>query len=477
MTIPAVTISAVTTIPAGVAAGHPATAAAGLEILAAGGSAADSAAAMILAGSVAESIFCGLSGGGFATCYDAASRTVTCLDYFVAVPGLDGTVAAPPRDISVKFGSVAVPYAVGGPSVAVPGAPWGAFELNRRFGRLPWADVVAPARSLATGGVEFSAAHALLLPEIASAMLLGDGSEVYSRAGDDGGRRLLGAGERIDHPGLSETLQALADGGPEALTTGDFGQATVDAVRADGGALSMQDMRAYRVSDLPPSRVPFGGGLLHVRGNDLDRFGRTAAALDLAAVGRGGADRAMALAKVLRATARRSETTSVVAVDPQGNACAATHSLGLGSGIWVGGVHGNSMLGEGELLRGTLVPGGRMQSMMVPLVLTDSDGALILAGGAAGGSRIRSALLQVIAGVVAEGRTVVEAVAAPRLSVTEELVHLEPGFADEVIEALRAAGEDVVLWESPRPYFGGVAAIAADGPAADFRRGGLALRL
>ena len=466
-----------TPIPAGVAAGHPATATAGLEILAAGGSAADSAAAMILAGSVAETIFCGLGGGGFATYYDAASGSVGCLDFFVAVPGLDGTLAQPPRDIEVFFGSVAMPYAVGGASVAVPGTPWGAAELNRRFGRLPWADVVAPARALAAGGVEFSAAHAGLLPEIAPAMLLGAGDEVYSRPDGTGGRRLLRAGETIHHPGLTGTFDALAAGGPQELSTGDFGAALVDAVRADGGALSRSDMAAYRVLDLPPLRVPFGPGTLHVRGNDLDRFGATVRALDAAAVGRGGADRALALVAALRAPARRSETTSVVAIDPWGNACAATHSLGLSSGIWVGGVNGNSMLGEGELLGEALVPGARMRSMMVPSVVTGLDGRLLVAGGAAGGSRIRSALLQVLAGVLLQGRGIDEAVAAPRMAVTPSLVHLEPGFPPEVVTALQDAGEQVVQWEAPRPYFGGVAAAAGDGPAADFRRGGLALTL
>ena len=466
-----------TTIPAGVAAGHPATATAGLQMLAAGGSAADSAVAMILAGSVAETIFCGLGGGGFATYYDATTRAVSCIDFFVAVPGLDGTVAEPPRDIEVLFGTVAMPYAIGGASVAVPGVPAGAGELHRRFGLLPWRDVVAPAQALAADGVEFSAAHARLLPEIAPAMLLGAGDDIYATPDGNGGRRLLRAGDTIQHPGLAETLEALAAGGPEELSTGDLGRALVAAVRADGGALSMQDMAAYRVTELEPQQVRFGAGILHVRGNDLDSFADTAAALDLAAVERGGADRARTFVQALRSPARRSETTSVVAVDAWGNACAATHSLGLGSGVWAGGVHGNSMLGEGELLRGELVPGSRMPSMMVPTVVTEPGGGLLAAGGAAGGSRIRPALLQVLAGVLAQRLTAAEAVAAPRMSVTPDVVHLEPGFPDEVLEALRADGEELVLWDSPRPYFGGVAAIAADGPAADFRRGGMALTL
>ena len=306
-------------------------------------------------------------------------------------------------------------------------------------------------------------------------MMVGAGIEVYSRPDGLGGRRLLQAGEMIDHLGLAQTLDALARFGPQELATGDIGRAIVDAVRADGGALSLQDMSAYRVAELPPTRVPFGPGIVHVRANDLDSFAATTAALDLAAVRRGGFDRAGALAKALRAPARRAETTSVAAVDIWGNACAATHSLGLGSGIWVGGVHGNSMLGEGELLRGELVPGARMSSMMVPSIVTDPAGELLFAGGAAGGSRIRSALLQVMAGALVEGRPLAEAVAAPRMSVTDELIHLEPGFPADVVAALRASGEKLELWSEKRPYFGGVAAIAADGPAADPRRGGAAM--
>ena len=179
----------------------------------------------------------------------------------------------------------------------------------------------------------------------------------------------------------------------------------------------------------------------------------------------------------LRSPAVRAETTTVVAVDEQGNACSATHSLGLGSGVWTGGVHGNSMLGEGELLRGELLPGQRMPSMMVPLVVTDPAGNLLLAGGAAGGSRIRPALLQVLTRVLVDGHGAAEAVAAPRLSATPDAVHLEPGFGPEVIAALTGNGDEVVQWPEQRPYFGGVAVVAKDGPAADPRRGGLALRL
>ncbi|HEY4990643.1 MAG TPA: gamma-glutamyltransferase, partial [Nakamurella sp.] len=454
------------TLPASVAAGHPSTATVGRDVLAAGGSAADAVAAMILAGCVAETLFTGLGGGGFATVYDVGTRGVHCLDFFVAVPGLDGTVPAPARAIKVAFGDVEVPYAVGGPSVAVPGTPRGVAALHDAFGRLPWSEIVAPARALATHGTPFPLQHAELLPEVAAAMVLGDGIAVYSRPNGSGGRRTLASGEVLHHEGLADTLDDYLNFGPEALTTGTRGRDFVGAVRADGGALSEEDMSQYHVQQLPVERVTFGPGMICVRGNDLDAFGRTAAALNATLHRSSPAERARSLVRALRAAAVRAETTTVVAVDEQGNACAATHSLGLGSGIWTGGVHGNSMLGEGELLRGELLPGQRMQSMMVPLVVIGPSGELMFAGGAAGGSRIRPALLQVLTRVLIDGHNAAEAVAAPRLSATAEAVHLEPGFGPDVLAALEADGEDVVQWPEQRPYFGGVAVVTSDGPAA-----------
>ena len=79
---------------------------------------------------------------------------------------------------------------------------------------------------------------------------------------------------------------------------------------------------------------------------------------------------ALGLVDALRAPDRRAETTNLVAVDERGDACVITTSLGLGSGVWVPGygVHLNSMLGEGELIRAALDPGVRMGSMMSPLI-------------------------------------------------------------------------------------------------------------
>lgn len=459
------------TLPASVAAGHPATARVGLDILRAGGSAADAVAAMILAGCVAETIFCGLGGGGFATYYQAADRSVHALDFFVAVPGLDGTEPKPGRAISVSFGGVAVPYEVGGSTVAVPGTPRGVEELHRRFGRLAWAQIVDPAYYLAASGVEFPHAHAALLPDIAPAMLIGAGISAYS---DEQSGRLLDGGDTLHHPGLADVLGAYRSGGADVLMSGAFADDLIAQVRADGGSLSTLDLRSYRVRELPTSDEEVSGHRIRARTNDLDGMVRTLAAV----AARGSlsrADRAVALVGALRGLPRRAETTSVAAVDADGNGCAATHSLGLGSGIWVSGVHANSMLGEGELVRERLAPGDRMGSMMVPTVVTDSEGALAAVLGAAGGSRIRPALVQVLLRMLIDGEPMPTAVAASRLSATLDAVHLEPGIPGEVVAALEESGETVVQWPQQRPYFGGVSGVGPGGPTADPRRGGAAL--
>ena len=137
---------------AAVAAGHPATAEAGIEILADGGTAADAAVAAALASCVAETVMTGLLGGGHAVVWDG--RRARNLDCFVTVPS--GT-AAPMVDLAVPFGEETLHYAVGPASCAVPGLPAGLEALWREHGRLPWTRLVEPALRLAREGTELPA--------------------------------------------------------------------------------------------------------------------------------------------------------------------------------------------------------------------------------------------------------------------------------------------------------------------------------
>jgi len=457
----------------GVAAGHQSTAQAGAELLAKGGHAVDAAVGMMLVSCAAETIYTGLGGGGFATCYEQATGEVTSVDFFVSVPGLDGKQSGGTTAIEVMFVGQQMPYEIGPATVAIPGVPAGALHLWRRWGRLPWAEVVEPGLRAASEGTPFAKTHARLLPRIAPAMCVGDGVRVYQRP--DGS--YLQAGDRLHHPDLVHAYELLL-AEPDGFYRGRYADSLVAAVN-DGGALSQQDLDAYRVVDSTPRTAEAGGLTVYARGNDLDDVLGT---LDHASDHIPGdplldPESALRLVEALRAPAKRTETTNIVAVDERGDGCAITTSLGLGSGVWVPGfgVHLNSMLGEGELVREQLQPGVRMGSMMSPLVGLDDDGLAVIAG-AAGGSRIRPALVQCLLRML-RGETPQQAIDAPRLNALPTLVRLEPGFAPKVVAALQAAGHSVAATDHRDAYFGGVSAITPLGGGADPRRSGYVIML
>jgi gamma-glutamyltranspeptidase / glutathione hydrolase len=162
-------------------------------------------------------------------------------------------------------------------------------------------------------------------------------------------------------------------------------------------------------------------------------------------------------------------------VDRDGNACVLTSSLGLGSGDFIPSLdlHLNSMLGEADLLRGPLEPGSRMQSMMAPLLAFDGDG-LSLAAGAAGGTRLRTALLGVVAGILDEGLTANAAVERARFHPAPEAVNAEPGVDEAALDELETRGLTVRRWPARHHYFGGVSVVSRAGAAGDPRRSGAA---
>ena len=458
---------------AGVAAGHPSTAQAGADILSRGGSAVDAAVAMMLVSCAAETIFTGLGGGGFATVYDATTTQVRCLDFFVSVPGLGGKRPSPATSIEVIFIGQHVPYEIGPATVAVPGVPAGAHYLWQRWGRLPWAAVTTPGRE-ASYGTPFPAMHAQVLPRVAAAMCVGEGVEVYQRL--DGS--YLQAGDPLRHPDHHRAYELMLRD-PRAFYHGAYADALVVAV-SNGGALSQEDLDAYHVIESTPRAVRVNDFTVHARGSDLDDLLGTMERVAPVVHGDPTTDAgsAAALIDALRAPVKRAETTNIVAVDEHGNGCVITTSLGLGSGVWVPGygVHLNSMLGEGELVRGLVHPGVRMGSMMSPLIALDDHGQLAAIAGAAGGSRIRPALVQVVLRML-RGAAPQEAIDAPRLAALPDLVRLEPGFFSAVIRLLEEDGYRTVIADHRDPYFGGVSALSPLGGGADPRRSGFVIML
>jgi gamma-glutamyltranspeptidase/glutathione hydrolase len=111
--------------------------------------------------------------------------------------------------------------------------------------------------------------------------------------------------------------------------------------------------------------------------------------------------------------------------------------------------------------------------MMAPTLAFDADG-LSLAAGAAGGTRLRTALLGVIAGVLDEGLSAADAVGRPRFHPAPDVVNAEPGVDEAALRVLEARGRTVRRWPARHHYFGGVSLVSRTGMAGDPRRNGAA---
>lgn len=113
--------------------------------------------------------------------------------------------------------------------------------------------------------------------------------------------------------------------------------------------------------------------------------------------------------------------------------------------------------------------------MMAPSLAFAREG-LTLAIGAAGGTRLRTALTGVAAGILDEGLAPQDAIDRPRVHRAGNVVNAEPGVNGDALAELERRGLDVRRWPARHHYFGGVSVVALSGAAADPRRSGTAAR-
>jgi gamma-glutamyltranspeptidase/glutathione hydrolase len=402
----------------------------------------------------------GLLGGGHAIYFDAASGAARLLDCFVAVPSGEG---APMDELDVPFGDELVHYAVGASSCAVPGVPAGLDALWRTYGRLPWERLVEPALRLARTGVPMPPAHASCLAMLAPVMTMREGAAIYAPGG-----ALLETGDVLQQPGLVPALELVRDEGAASVYRGTIAAALVALIGERDGVLRRTDLETYVPHWSDPVEVTFIGR--HV----ASRAGLSGIPETLARFDPSGGDLAL-LAVLDDDQAGAGHTTNLTVVDGDGSACVLTTSLGLGSGDFLPGLdlHLNSMLGETDLIREPLRPGERMASMMAPTVVFD-DGGLELALGAAGGTRLRTALVGVLGRILHDGLAAQEAIDRPRFHPAVDLVNAEPGVDEAFLTVVERSGRTVRRWRALHHYFGGVSAVGRAGAGADPRRSGAA---
>ena len=231
-----------TPAPAGtggaVASADPLATAAGLEILRAGGNAVDAAVATALALAVVYPEAGNLGGGGFAVVRMGGEYAT--LDFRETAPARSkADMYLDAQGQPVKDASIVGPLSAG-----VPGSPAGLHELQRRYGRLPWMRVVAPARRLASEGFRVDRHLHDLLAQEETRKLLGRFPESARVWLPNGEPPAIGSLLRL--PDLAATLGRYAEQGPQGITTGPVAAAVEKTSNAYGGILTAADLAAYK---------------------------------------------------------------------------------------------------------------------------------------------------------------------------------------------------------------------------------------
>ena len=232
-----------------IATSQPLATAAGLAVLQRGGNAIDAAVTAAAVLNLVEPHMTGVGGDMFALVWPARERQLVALN----ASGRAG--AGMTREEFLRRGRTEVPVD-GAEPITVPGALSGWAALLDRYGTITLAQALEPAIRLADEGFPVS-------PIIASQWA----DEVQRLRKDDGARatflvdggRAPRAGEWFRNPDLARSFREIAKGGPAVLYGGPLGQRIVERVKALGGFLTLEDLKAQKAEWVEPISVPFRG--------------------------------------------------------------------------------------------------------------------------------------------------------------------------------------------------------------------------
>jgi gamma-glutamyltranspeptidase/glutathione hydrolase len=489
----------------------------GAQVLADGGNAVDAAVAVGFSLTVTLPRAGNIGGGGFMLVYDAESDTTIAIDYREMAP-LGAT-----RDMFLDADGNPDPNLSRNShkASAVPGTVAGLYYAHQQYGKLPWKRLVQPAADLARDGIVVNQDLSAQLKNRQSRMCRDKTTcEYFYKPGGVP----YEMGERFVQADLANTLQLIADEGPDVFYRGEIAKKIVAEMEAGGGLIDMASLAAYKPAIREPLRADYRGyeivampptssGGVHVVQmlNVLEHF-------PIAEFGAGSADEIHVLTEVMRlAYADRSEhlgdpdfydvpvdwltseeyaaelaasidmrwarpsidvkpgvpvpaesedTTHFSVMDVYGNVVSNTYTLNTsyGSGI--------SVAGAGFLLNNEMedfvskpgVPnvygllGGeanavealkRPLSSMTPVIVFD-DGKPMFATGSPGGSRIITAVLQMIVNVLDHGRSIADAANMARIHHQwfPDDLQVESIHSPDTIRILKERGHNVVNVQS-----------------------------
>jgi gamma-glutamyltranspeptidase/glutathione hydrolase len=217
------------------------------RVLQAGGNAIDAAVCAALVAGFTNPSSSGIGGGGFALVWSARDQKSFVLDFRETAPlGIDASA----------LDQRPVPLEVRGQTVGVPGEVAGLFELEQRFGKLAWRDVVLRAARLAEAGFATEPHTAEQLKDQKQSPLARSATfrSVYLPGGVP-----ATLGKLLRAPKLARTLRRIASQGKRGFYEGPVASDLVNAVKAAGGALALSDLASYRTVDREPLRINWAG--------------------------------------------------------------------------------------------------------------------------------------------------------------------------------------------------------------------------
>ena len=232
-----------------VAAAHPDAVAAGLEMLRAGGSAADAAVAVQLVLNLVEPQSSGIGGGAFALHFNGATKKLIAYDGRETAPAAatEKLFLTPDENPMGFFDAV-----VGGRSVGTPGTVALLAAVHEKHGRLPWPRLFEPAIARAEMGFTVNARLAGMLQGRRGERLRTHAlAAAYFFPGGDP----LKAGDVVVNKPFADTLRAIAEQGPGAFYSGAIAEDIVATVRnatGNPGVLAATDLAAYRAIERVP---------------------------------------------------------------------------------------------------------------------------------------------------------------------------------------------------------------------------------
>lgn len=225
---------------------------AGAEMFRQGGNAIDAAVAVSFAISVERPQSTGIGGGGFMLVHFAKTKETIALDFREKAP-----LAASRNMYLDKKGDTLPKLSLDGAlSVGVPGLVAGLKEAHRKYGKLPWSKVIAPAIRLAEEGITvYPHLEKAIKHREAVLRQFPDSRKLFFRP--DG--TPLQVGDQLKQPDLAKTLRTIQARGKDGFYQGWVARAIVQSQEKHGGLITLKDLATYNVKVREPLRADYNG--------------------------------------------------------------------------------------------------------------------------------------------------------------------------------------------------------------------------